>query len=163
MTHWTERVADMSEASDEWAHDKARGLLDATGEEYKAATGFNNASEAMGHSKPKKEFVEAPSGISQEEAKVKASILGFSSGTSKHKSDGTVREELRLWAQDDKGRYVLVAVIFRHPCGEVAMNSDNAAITTETLRNYVLPCMEDFDNSLATIKESEAKAKNEKP
>ena len=37
----------MSKASDEWAYDKARGLLDATGDEYKAATGFNNATEAM--------------------------------------------------------------------------------------------------------------------
>jgi hypothetical protein len=41
----------MSEASDEWAYDKARGLLDATGDEYKAATGFNNAREAMAATK----------------------------------------------------------------------------------------------------------------
>lgn len=37
----------MSRAEDEWAYDKERGLLDATGDEYKAKTGFNNATEAM--------------------------------------------------------------------------------------------------------------------
>ena len=43
----------MSRASDEWAHDKARGLLDATGPEYKKATGFRNAREAMAAKKAK--------------------------------------------------------------------------------------------------------------
>lgn len=37
----------MSREADEWAYDKERGLLDATGEEYKAKTGFRNAREAM--------------------------------------------------------------------------------------------------------------------
>ena len=43
----------MSKESDEWAFDKARGLLDATGDEYRASTGFNNATEAMAAIKDK--------------------------------------------------------------------------------------------------------------
>lgn len=86
----------MSIESDEWEYDKARGLLDATGEEYREKTGFNNASEAMGHTK-------------RDVAAMQEQVRAVVSGPELQKNVRVIRAELTTIARE-RGVYVGVRV-----------------------------------------------------
>jgi hypothetical protein len=65
--------------------------------------------------------------------------------------------------------WVKFAEVFRHPCGEVVVKTPNegGCVTLETLLRYVVPAMDDFDNTLVAVdaawrqREYDAKLKQE--
>jgi hypothetical protein len=62
----------------------------------------------------------------------------------------TVAVGLQILKKNQHGDAAVVAKVYRHPCGEVAVYSD-CPVTLRTMQSMILPVMKDFDEVLIAI------------